>query len=151
MSHNEQGLWCLHVLGPDDVFPAPDRATAQLWAAQWTLWNLRHDPNPDGLDPVVNWAVAPWPHSSETHADGLASSIAANTFASDPLAGTLADSNLIAAENAGLDLAAEIVAGIEHWGLSPTKLEPVKSFQKFAAETILKQKEGTAIRLAARQ
>ncbi len=78
-------LWCLHVLGPDDVHPAPDRATAQLWAAQWTVWNQRQRPEPHLFDPVMSWIVAEWPHDAASHAAGLAQSIHNNLFPVDPL------------------------------------------------------------------
>lgn len=73
-------LYCLHVLGMDDVHPAPDRKTAQLWATQWTLfWHDQH-PDPHPFDPIVSYVVAPWPWDDESHAAGLAQSIADNTF-----------------------------------------------------------------------
>lgn len=79
-------LWCLHVMGPDEVHPAPDRAMAQLWAVQWTVyWHGRH-PDPRRHDPVMSWVVAPWPHDAASHADGLTKSIADNTWPIDPLA-----------------------------------------------------------------
>lgn len=81
----DDSLWCLHALGFDEVHPAPDRATAQLWAAQWTVWNQRRNPTPDGLEPVVSWTVARWPHDADSHAKGLARSVAGNTFPVDPL------------------------------------------------------------------
>lgn len=79
-------LWCLHVLGMDDVYPAPDRATAQLWATQHTVfWHFRHQ-QPHQFDPVISWVVAEWPHDPVSHAAGLDQSIADNTFPVDPLA-----------------------------------------------------------------
>lgn len=81
----DETLWCLHILGPDDVYPAPDRATAQLWAAQWTVWHHRRNPMPRAYDPVVSWIVAPWPHDAASHAEGLARSIADNSWPVNPL------------------------------------------------------------------
>lgn len=80
-------LWCMHVLGMDDVHPAPDRATAQLWATQWTVfWHFKNTV-PHVYDPVLSWIVAEWPHDAASHAAGLERSIADNTWSIDPLAG----------------------------------------------------------------
>jgi hypothetical protein len=76
----------MHVTGMDDVHPAPDRATAQLWAAQWTIFWHRRNPVPHYHDPLMNFTVARWPWDAETHAASLAASIADNTFPVDPLA-----------------------------------------------------------------
>lgn len=61
-------LWCLHHIGPDDVHPAPDFATAQKWA-DWA--NLRFAEHSD----LSRFVVAIWPWSAERHAEGLAKSI----------------------------------------------------------------------------
>lgn len=61
-------LWCLHHIGPDDVHPAPDFATAQKWA-DWA--NRRFAEHSD----LSRFVVAIWPWSAERHAEGLAKSI----------------------------------------------------------------------------
>lgn len=86
-------LWCMHVSGADEVHPAPDRATAQLWAAQFTVVQQRHNPIPHPYDPVTNFTVQQWPWSAESHADGLARSIADNTWPVDPLATAIKDNS----------------------------------------------------------
>ncbi len=98
----EEPLWCLHVLGPDEVHPAPDRATAQLWAAQFTVWWQRTNPKPDRFDPIMSWIVAEWPHDAERHAAGLERSIASNTFPVDPLSSHAADKAALEARVAEL-------------------------------------------------
>ena len=73
-------LYCLHELSSDDVHPAPDRATAQLWAAQWTLfWHWKF-PKPHPYDPIMSFVVARWPWDADSHAKSLARSIADNSF-----------------------------------------------------------------------
>ncbi len=76
-------LWCMHVSGMDEVHPAPDRATAQRWAARWTADFARRVPDPGPSDPVMNFTVQEWPWSPQKHADGLANSIAGNTWPDD--------------------------------------------------------------------
>lgn len=70
-------LWCCHVRASDDVFPAPDFATALKWA-DW--YYERFDvPTIKGGDPhmpVLRAVPAPWPHSPELHAEHLAETIA---------------------------------------------------------------------------
>lgn len=78
-------LWCMHVSGMDEVHPAPDRATAQRWAAQFTVAHYRRNPSAHPFDPVMNFTVQEWPHAADRHAEGLAASIAANTWLVDPL------------------------------------------------------------------
>lgn len=80
-------LWCMHVSGMDEVHPAPDRATAQRWAAQNAVAHLRDMPNPTPFHPVMNFTVQEWPHSAASHAAGLADSIIGNTWPIDPLGG----------------------------------------------------------------
>jgi hypothetical protein len=79
-------LWCMHVSGMDDVHPAPDRATAQLWAVQFAVNHHLYCPLPHPYHPVMNFTVAEWPWSPEQHAASLAASIEANTWPVDPLA-----------------------------------------------------------------
>ncbi len=55
-------LWCLHILGPDDVHPAPSKAHAEKAAA---LFNAHFDVIGDM---EVSAVVEPWPHSADSHA-----------------------------------------------------------------------------------
>ena len=56
-------LWCCHVNGPDDLFAAPDKETAQRWADDI---NAKKTP--------TSWFSAEvilWPYSAEAHARHL--------------------------------------------------------------------------------
>ena len=60
------GLWCLHIIGPDDVHAAPSKAHALRAAARFN----------DHFEGIANGvlcrAVAePWPHSAESHAESV--------------------------------------------------------------------------------
>jgi hypothetical protein len=55
-------LWCLHIHGPDDVYPAPSKAHAEKAAE---LFNKRFAHVTDVLCKAV---VCEWPHSAESHA-----------------------------------------------------------------------------------
>lgn len=67
-------LWALHVAGPDDVVPMPDRATAQARAdevnAIAAAYRARPDASPD--DPPVSASVVPWDGTPEDHAESVA-------------------------------------------------------------------------------
>lgn len=74
-------LWCCHVRGPDDVYAAPDYATALAWCDLTNALNWR------GLggsvvapasyeDCLLKAVPAPWPHSPESHAEDMPKSIA---------------------------------------------------------------------------
>lgn len=58
------GLWCLHVLGPDDVHPAPSRAEAERAAE---FMNARYS----SKDPPLSFEAAPWPYSALSHAEDV--------------------------------------------------------------------------------
>lgn len=63
-------LWCLHILGPDDVHPAPSKAHAELAAKRMNeWWAAREDRHP--YDPKMEAVAAVWPHSPESHAAGV--------------------------------------------------------------------------------
>lgn len=73
-------LWCMHLPGPDDIFAAPDKDTAQRWADEHNAfldrafwegriefggdWPERHDAE-----------VIVWPWSAESHAEDLRTNI----------------------------------------------------------------------------
>lgn len=56
----ETDLWCMHAIGPDDVFAAPSKEEAER-AAAW--YNERFKDAPE-----VRFAAIPWPHSADSHA-----------------------------------------------------------------------------------
>jgi hypothetical protein len=62
-------LWCLHVLGMDDVHPAPSKAHAEK-AAAWHNEQFKDQAARLGIS--IEAKVVPWPHSAELHADGVA-------------------------------------------------------------------------------
>lgn len=72
-------LWCLYISGMDEVHAAPDRATAQLWAVQYTVMMHELKPVPHPYDPVMNFAVQEWPWSPERHSIDLPGSVKDNT------------------------------------------------------------------------
>lgn len=61
---NDTRLWCLHHIGPDEVHPAPDFATAQRWV-DWA--NTTFAEHAD----ISRFVVAVWPWSAEKHRNGL--------------------------------------------------------------------------------
>lgn len=54
-------LWCLHIIGPDDVHPAPSKEEAER-AAMWV--NAKFS---DVKDVLIKAEVIEWPHSPESH------------------------------------------------------------------------------------
>lgn len=65
-------LWCVHILGPDDLHAAPSRAYAEVAA---DLHNRRFADLSAKLDVVCKAVAAPWPYSRESHAEDVASFI----------------------------------------------------------------------------
>ena len=57
-------LWCLHVLGPDDIIAAPSKEAAEV--AKWFLTRYWGQQGPD--DPPIGFEVEPWPFTPESHA-----------------------------------------------------------------------------------
>ena len=68
-------LWCVHVLGPDDVYAAPSHDAAVITAREWNkIIHRRTEP----LDDVLCFAyAAPWPHSTEAHVENVKNWISA--------------------------------------------------------------------------
>lgn len=62
-------LWCMHVLGPDDVHPAPSKAAAEAAAERF---NAHFGPIAAEKEVMCKAVVALWPHSPESHAASLA-------------------------------------------------------------------------------
>ncbi|MGY4892336.1 UNVERIFIED_CONTAM: hypothetical protein EX528_18840 [Xanthomonas axonopodis] len=64
-------LWCMHILGPDDVHAAPSKAHAEKAAAALNAFHAARAEQSEH-DPKVEAVVAPWPHSVESHAESVA-------------------------------------------------------------------------------
>jgi len=62
-------LWCVHILGPDDVLAAPSHEAASIHARELnkSLHSRLQAPN----DILCFAYPAPWPHSPEAHAEAL--------------------------------------------------------------------------------
>lgn len=61
-------LWCLHILGPDDVHPAPSQAHAELAAANF---NERFSELSASAEVMCKAVAAPWPHDPTSHAESV--------------------------------------------------------------------------------
>lgn len=62
-------LWCVHVLGPDDVLAAPSHEAAVVAAREL---NKRNHSRGTTVDDVMCFAyAAPWPHSKDAHAKAV--------------------------------------------------------------------------------
>lgn len=74
---NSTGLWCVHILGPDDVIAFPDRQSAEREAATINEAMADHAarrPSDDNW-PLLKAVVEAWPYSSEEHAADIAKNI----------------------------------------------------------------------------
>lgn len=61
-------LWCVHVLGPDDVLAAPCHEAAVIQAREYNKAIHRNTTKQD----VLCFAyAAPWPYSKEQHAEAV--------------------------------------------------------------------------------
>ncbi len=66
-------LWCVNIIGPDDLYPAASLEDAIRAAHAFNGWGLEKFP-PEDKDYVLMWAnVTQWPHDPEGHATVLAS------------------------------------------------------------------------------
>lgn len=62
-------LWCVHVLGPDDVMAAPSHLAAVTRAREMNDAVFKRA----GTHDVLCFAyAAPWPHSKASHAEDVA-------------------------------------------------------------------------------
>lgn len=59
-------LWCVHVLGPDDMHPAPSKEEAERAAKHMTDY---YGPGPH--DPPISFEAKPWPYSETSHVADL--------------------------------------------------------------------------------
>lgn len=64
-------LWCVHILGPDDILAAPSHDAAVIHARELNK-TLHARPSTPG-DILCFAYAAPWPYSPESHADSLSS------------------------------------------------------------------------------
>lgn len=63
----EQQLWCVHILGPDDLYAAPSEAEARRAVAYMeSHWN-KIEPDAE-VNRMVRFEAIPWPHAPESHA-----------------------------------------------------------------------------------
>jgi len=63
-------LWCVHILGPDDLYAAPSKAEAERAVGHMkSFWEKRHAD--EAALGMVRFEVAPWPYSPESHAKGV--------------------------------------------------------------------------------
>lgn len=62
-------LWCVHVLGPDDVYAAPSHEAAAIYAREMN--KTMHAPQNMPTDVLCFAYAAPWPHSAEAHAEAV--------------------------------------------------------------------------------
>jgi hypothetical protein len=62
-------LWCVHILGPDDVLAAPSHEAAAVHARELNkaVLSLRDTP----IDVLCFAYAAPWPHSRADHAEAV--------------------------------------------------------------------------------
>lgn len=81
----EEPLWAMHVIGPDDIYPAPDFETAVQWCAEQNAAFAKSSAETGVLAAFV---PALWPLSAEAHAEGLAASVAGWTLPAQPLSNT---------------------------------------------------------------
>lgn len=61
--------WCVHILGPDDVLAAPSHDAAVVHAHE--LNKALHGRIGTPNDILCFAYAAPWPHSSESHAEAV--------------------------------------------------------------------------------
>lgn len=73
MTAADARLWCCHIKGPDDVIPAPDKATAEAWAARI---NSTFGTGAAALNVLFEASAAEWPWDAESHAKGPSSEYA---------------------------------------------------------------------------
>ncbi|MEK9722116.1 MAG: hypothetical protein VW405_01355 [Rhodospirillaceae bacterium] len=64
------GLWCMNVLGPDDVYPVADYDTARRLSERFNAW-WAAQPKLSDDDPLMLAVPAPWSWEAAAHADGL--------------------------------------------------------------------------------
>ena len=61
-------LWCVHIIGPDDLYAAPSKEEAEERVAAQNDW-INNDPKL--RESGIQAEVLIWPYTSESHADSL--------------------------------------------------------------------------------
>lgn len=64
-------LWCVHILGPDDVLAAPYHEAAVVHARELNKAVHRRQGPEDVKDILCFAYAAPWPHDPEGHAEDV--------------------------------------------------------------------------------
>jgi hypothetical protein len=68
----DTSLWCVHVIGPDEVHAAPSFEAAERVAVRANE-RYRKGNDPASADYVLlRFVVALWPHSADSHAESAA-------------------------------------------------------------------------------
>lgn len=62
-------LWCVHILGPDDVIAAPSHEAAAVHARELNKAVHGRRSSPDDI--LCFAYAAPWPYSREDHAEAV--------------------------------------------------------------------------------
>jgi hypothetical protein len=66
-------LWCVHIIGPDDMIACPSKAAAETEAAALNAMIAKQATlHADKNWPVCSAEVMLWPFSAKAHADDLA-------------------------------------------------------------------------------
>lgn len=64
-------LWCVHVIGPDDLHAAPSRQEAERVAWEWTRYYVQHPRHRSANWPRMSFLATRWPWSAESHAEDV--------------------------------------------------------------------------------
>lgn len=70
-TQGDSSLWCLHVIGPDDVYPAPSKEAAEVAKLHLERYWGQKDGLGHPFDPEIKFEAIPWPWSSESHAEDV--------------------------------------------------------------------------------
>lgn len=109
----DETIWCLHILGPDDVHAAPSKAYAEVAA---DLHNARFSKATKESGVMCKAVVAPWPHDSASHARGLANFVS-NWIAPQPAAPVVKES-LTVADPVKVPSDLDVSRLADQWGIS---------------------------------
>jgi len=62
-------LWCVHIIGPDDLLAAPSHDAAAVYARELNKFHHARVPWPNDI--LCFAYAAPWPGSKTSHAEDL--------------------------------------------------------------------------------
>ena len=70
-------LWCMHIIGPDEVIAYPDKESAEREAALLNAALRRHNDErlADDNCPMLYAVAEAWPWDAKSHAEDLARNI----------------------------------------------------------------------------